>query len=355
MVLKENILMANKGANILIVDDEDAIRYAINIRLSREGYRCSEASNSDNALARLKVEPAELVILDIKMPGKSGADLLPELKALYPEIAVIMATALTDSRIAIHCMKQGAYDYVTKPFDLDEIVIVVERALDKRRLEIENRDYQLHLEQKVREQAGKIRQSFLNAITSLAHALEAKDAYTVGHSQTVTTISIALAKEMGLPTEKLEKIRLAGLVHDIGKIGIAEGVLNKPGALTSNEYIHVKTHPEIAEHILEPVVEDGEILEMVRHHHERYDGNGYPDKLKGEEISLGARILMVADSYHAMTSRRPYRESMSFEKACEELRRCRGSQFCPVVIDAFLNAGKSVVPPADSEISQDQV
>jgi len=333
--------VSGKREGILIVDDEEVIRRFLHQRLSSEGYQCQEASSADQALDELKSNPTELVILDIKMPGKSGMELLPELKVRYPDTAVIMATAIADTSTAIQCMKEGAYDYITKPFNLDEVVLSVGKALEKRRLELENRDYQQHLEQQVEEQAKKIRASFLNAITALAYALEAKDIYTSGHSQRVTEISVAIARELGMPQDSIDKIRLAGLVHDIGKIGIRESVLNKPASLTDEESKHIKSHCEAGERILTPIVEDEEILKAVRHHHERYDGMGYPDGLRGEQIPLGARILAVADTFDAMTSERPYRAAMSDEAACAEIERCKGTQFDPEVADAFLRIRKS--------------
>ena len=331
--------MTEKG-RILIVDDEDAIRRLLHRKLSSEGFQCWEAGDAEQALGKLKNNTVDLVILDIKMPGKSGIELLPEIKASYPDTAVVMGTATTDINIAIHCMKHGAYDYITKPFNMDEVIISTGRALEKRRLELENKDYQQHLEDKVAEQAKKIRSSFLSAITSLAYALEAKDKYTSGHSQRVADFSMAIAKEMGLKQESIEKIKLAGLVHDIGKIGVMESVLNKPGRLTEEEYKHVQKHPEIGERILAPVANTDEILKLVRSHHERYDGTGYPDGLKGIQIPLCARILAIADAYEAMTSERPYREAMSDKEAQAKVERGAGSQFDPEVSDVFLKNKK---------------
>ncbi len=330
--------MTGKQERILIVDDEELIRRLLHQKLSSEGYRCQKASSAAQALDKLKSNPVELVILDIKMPGKSGMELQLELRARYPDTAVIMATAIADTSTAIQCMKEGAYDYITKPFNLDKVVLSVGRALEKRRLELENKDYQQHLEQKVEEQAGKIRTSFINAVTALAYALEAKDIYTSGHSQRVTKISVTIARELGMPQDSIDKIRLAGLVHDIGKIGIRESVLNKPAPLTDDEFRHIKSHCQAGEHILTPIVEDKEILRAVRHHHERYDGMGYPDGLRGEQIPLGARILSVADAFDAMTSERPYRLAMSAQDACAEIERCKGTQFAPKVADAFFRS-----------------
>ena len=328
--------MTEKLDRILVVDDEEAVRRLLNKRLSDEGYQCQEASNAEQALYILRNDTVSLVVLDIRMPGKSGIELLPEIKDSFQNIAVVMATATIDISVAVQCMKQGAYDYVTKPFDLDDVAISVGRALEKRMLELQIKEYQQHLEEKVAEQAKKIRASFLSAVTALAYALEAKDKYTSGHSLRVADISSAIAGKMGLPQDIIEKIKLAASVHDIGKIGIREIVLNKPADLTDEEFEHIRQHPEIGEHILAPIAEDEEILKIVRNHHGRYDGTGYPDRLQGHQIPLGARILAVADAYEAMTSERPYRKAMSDEAACTEIKRNRGSQFDPEVADIFL-------------------
>ena len=352
---------AEKG-RILVVDDEFSVRDFISGKLSDEGHKCTVASDGTSALRKLNAHQFDLALLDIRMPGRLGTDVLREIQVRYPDTGVIMVTAIADVETAIKSMKMGAYDYIVKPVDLNMLVVSVDKALDKRRLILENREYQLHLEEKVAAQTEKIRKSFLNSITSLAYALEAKDKYTSGHSQRVTETAVAIARELGMSEESIEKIRLAGLVHDVGKIGLRESVLNKPGRLTDEEYRHVMSHCEIGERILSPVVEDEEILRMVRHHHERYDGSGYPDGLSGEDIpegtrilavadaytnisgnstkkeqlSQGARILAVADAYDAMTSDRPYRQAMSPQSACAELERGKAKQFDPVMVDAFL-------------------
>ena len=210
------------------------------------------------------------------------------------------------------------------------------------RLELENRDYQQHLEQKVTEQAQKIRVAFLNAITALVYALEAKDEYTSGHSQRVAEISVAIAGKLELPPVITEQIRLAGSVHDIGKIGVRESILNKPRGLTNKEYQQLKSHCEAGERILAPIVETELIVKSVRHHHEHYDGSGYPDGLCGTQIPLGARILAVADAYDAMTSHRPYREAMNVEIAVNEIVRGTGTQFDPEVVQAFFKSRKII-------------
>jgi putative two-component system response regulator len=346
--------MSNKDkGKILIVDDEIRVREILSRKLTDDGYECLSAPDGNTALKMLKSSPFELVLLDIMMPGKSGPDVLKEIKSKYPDTAVIMVTAIADVQTAIGLMRMGAYDYIIKPVELNVLSVSLDRAMEKRKLIIENRDYQAHLEQRVEEQTRKIRQSFLNSTASLAYALEAKDKYTHGHSERVTEIAVAVAKEMSASKNMIEKVRLAGLLHDVGKIGVSEFILNKPGKLTDEEWAMVRGHSEVGERILSPIVEDKEILEMVRHHHERYDGQGYPDGVSGEQmtqgtditvfaeaytnvLSQGAMALAVADAYDAMTSDRPYRPAMSPEAACSELVRGRATQFAPVIVDVFI-------------------
>ncbi len=341
--------MAAKLEGILIVDDEESVRRLLNNRLTNEGYQCLEAANASQALDGMRHKKISLVMLDIKMPGKSGVELLPEIVSGYPDTSVIMITATADMRTAMQCMKQGAYDYIIKPFELDEITISVERALEQRSLILENKEYQQHLEEKVAEQANKIRASFLNAITALVYALEAKDVYTSGHSRKVSDLSVTIARALNLPQSQIDKLRLAGLLHDIGKIGVQESVLNKPGRLTETEFEQVKRHPVIGEHILSPIVDVTEILEAVRNHHEHYNGKGYPDGLQKDEIPLDARILAVSDAYDAMTSDRPYRKSMSADAAHDEIARHKGTQFDPEIADIFNHIKRTDIADSDGE------
>jgi len=330
--------MSTEPETILIVDDEESIRRLLHKKLSAEGYQCQEAGNAEQALEQLRKNTFGMMILDNKMPGKSGIELLPELRTGYPDTAVIMATATNDIGIAIECMKQGAYDYITKPFNLDEVTLSVNRALEKRRLVLENNEYRHHLEDKVAEQTRKIRALSLSAITALVNALEAKDKYTSGHSLRVAGIAVVIAREMSLSQEIIDKVQLAGLVHDIGKIGVRALILNKPSRLNKEELQQLRRHPEIGEHILVPIAGDEGLLRLVRGHHEHYDGTGYPDGLKNSQIPLGDRIMAIADAYEAMTSERPYRRALSDKKARAELERCKGTQFDPGIVDTFLNS-----------------
>ncbi len=327
--------MVSKQERILIVDDEVTIRRLLCQKLSREGYQCQEADGAEQALDKLRSNSIELVILDIKMPGKSGTELLPEIQASYPDTAVIMATAVTDINIAIQCMKQGADDFITKPFNLDEVVLSVSRVLEKRRLELKIREYQQYLEQKVEEQTQEIRKVFLGAIEALVFALEAKDKYTAGHSRRVTEIALAIGRELGLSPDEIEDLRWGSLLHDVGKIAVDQLIQNKPGKLTPEEYEHIMIHAHVGAGIVKPVVNE-KVVEMIEHHHDHYDGSGLHQVVAGDDIPLEARILAVADAFDAMTSDRPYRSAMSVEEALNETRRCAGTQFDPTVAAAFL-------------------
>ncbi len=337
--------MSREQETILVVDDEAHVRKLLRRVLEEAGYSVLTASSGQEALDTLvqsQNQEPQLIFLDLKMSGKLGIELLPEIKASYPDTAVVMATAANDVSIAVRCMKQGAYDYITKPFNLDEVILCAHRALEKRHLDLEVREYKLYLEEKVAEQTKKIRGSFLSSITALANALEAKDKYTSGHSQRVSDIAASIAGKMGLPPETIYMVRLAGLVHDVGKIGVRALILNKPSRLTQDEFQQIQKHPEIGEHILVPIADDDEILRLVRGHHEHYDGTGYPDGLKGSQIPIGARILAISDAYEAMTSERPYRKAMSNQTAYTEIEHGRGTRFDPVIADVFLkNRGSS--------------
>jgi cyclic di-GMP phosphodiesterase len=326
----------------LIVDDEPHLRRVL-VRLMRgDGFSCQEAGSGREALEILERMPAMLVLTDLHMPELDGIGLLTEVRRRYPETAVVLITAVADVTTAVNCLSVGAMDYITKPFHLEEVRARVRQALEKRRLIIENRGYQVGLEERVAVQAKRIEDLFLASIQSLAEALEVKDPYTAGHSTRVSRYSAAIAHTLGLDPEIVREIELGGRVHDIGKIGVRESVLNKPGPLTDDEYQHIMTHPMVGWRILLPLLGDTPLaLNIVRSHHERFDGRGIPDKLAADDIPLEARITTVADTFDAMTSARPYRPGLPVQAALAELKRCSGTQFDPQVVSAFLEAIES--------------
>jgi putative two-component system response regulator len=327
--------MTNRQERVLIVDDEITIRKLLKQKLSREGYDCRESDSAEAALARLAEKPADALILDIRMPGKSGIELLPELKSRYPDTAVIMATAITDTSLAIECMRNGADDYINKPFNLEEVTLSMQRALEKKHLQSQIKQYQSRMENRVEEQTGEIRRLFLGAIESLVSALEAKDRYTAGHSRRVAEIAVHIGNGLNVPEDTIDDLHWGGLLHDVGKIAVDQIIQNKPGRLTREEYEHIMIHAHVGAGIVRPVVNEN-VVEMIEHHHDHYDGHGLHQTTVGNEIPLTARILAVADAFDAMTSERPYRPAMSIEEAITETKRCVGTQFDPIVVTAFL-------------------
>lgn len=323
----------------LVVDDEPIIRKGLVRLLEGQGLEVRSAANGDEALSLLNDEPADIIVSDIEMPGMDGVTLLTEVRRRWPETGVVMVTGQTDVRTAVSCLEQGALDYITKPFQIEEARARIAQAIEKRTLLEANRDYQKHLEERVREQADRIRELSVVAVQALAHALEAKDAYTRGHSARVCAYAIAIARAMGLPQAMLHDLRIGAELHDIGKIGVRELVLLKPAKLTEAEYEHVKLHPVIGERILKPLLGDHpDALSVVRSHHERPDGKGFPDGLKADAIPLVARITAAADTFDAMTSVRPYREAKPAAVARQELKKCAGTQLDEDVVEGFLAA-----------------
>ena len=345
--------MTNHGQKILIVDDEPMIRRLLHQKLAKQGYHCEEACSSEEALDKMRNYNADLILLDMKMPGRPGIDLLPELKTRYPGLAVIMATAVNETNLAIQCMRLGAEDYICKPFNLDEVALNVEKTLEKKRLEQKIKEFQEHLQQKVEQQTVEIRKLFLGSIEALVFALEAKDKYTAGHSRRVTEIALAIGCELHLAEDSLENLRWGSLLHDVGKIAVDQFVQNKPGKLTPAEYEHIMIHAHVGAGIVKPVVND-KVVAIVEHHHDHYDGTGLHQVIMGEDIPLGARILAVADAYDAMTSNRAYRPAISVEEARQEIQRCSGTQFDPAAASAFLKADTSCfIPEKDKAAAGD--
>ena len=325
------------NARCLVVDDDPQVRHAIARVIETHGLATVEVASGAEALAVLEAEgELPLVISDIYMPEMDGVTFLREALRRFPDMAVIMLTGVAEVSTAVECLKLGALDYISKPVLLEEVRARVDKALEKRQLVLQNRFYQKNLEGRVRELDRRNKASLINGVQTLVHALEAKDSYTSGHSSRVSRYAVKTAVLMGYTGELLEQIRLGGELHDIGKIGTREAVLNKPGALTPEEFEHIKGHTTLGERILAPfLAESAMVLRIVRSHHERLDGRGFPDGTSGQAIPAEARIVAVVDAFDAMTTNRAYRPPRSPTEAIDELRSCVRTHFDPEVVSAF--------------------
>lgn len=314
---------------VLVVDDQVAVARTIARWLEREGFECQLAHSVDEAMAHAARRRFGIVLADVHMPGPSGLELARRLKVSDATIQVIIITGSTMVETAIEALRADADDYLPKPFDPQELIHSVRRAAEHRRLLVENREYREHLEERVQKQGERLEKLYLSSIHSLVKALEAKDPHTRGHSERVGEYAVALLDRVGGVDR--ESLRIGAQLHDIGKIGITGVILQKSGPLDGDEVLRIKQHPTIGVQILSPLLEDRTILSVVRHHHERWDGTGYPHGLAGEAIPLAARIVAVADTYDAMTTSRPYRVGLSPQQAVAEIIREAGRQFDPAV------------------------
>jgi putative nucleotidyltransferase with HDIG domain len=322
------------------VDDDAQVRHSLARVIQAHGLATLEASSGAEALAILEQQgELPLVISDIYMPGMDGVTFLREALQRSPDTAFIMLSGQAEVTTAVECLKLGALDYISKPVLIEEVQARVDKALEKRDLVLQNRFYQQNLESRVRELDRRNKQSVINGVQTLVQALEAKDAYTRGHSSRVSRYAVKTAVQLGYTGERLEYVRLGGELHDIGKIGTREDILNKPGPLSPDEFEHIKGHAALGERILAPTLAESPIvLRIVRSHHERMDGGGFPDGLAGPQIPPEARLVAVVDAFDAMTTNRAYRPSLSAAHALDELRRGAGSHFDPEVVDAFQRA-----------------
>ena len=346
--LPENLFGSGPcGHRILVVDDEELMRAIVRERLEMAGYRVEEAASGEEALDKLGDGRYSVLLTDLGMPGMDGISLLGEWSRRSPDTAGIVMSANTELNTAVNALKMGACDYITKPFNFEMLLLTIQNALRKKDIERQLLDYRINLERKVKEQTDLINSMYVRSIDALIKALEAKDLYTRGHSQRVTLYSVAIARELGLTTEEIENLRRAAVLHDLGKIGVREVVLNKPGKLTDEEYAEIVRHPEVAMRILEPIPFFQPLLPAILHHHERYDGKGYPNRLAGSRIPLASRIMAVADTFDAMTSTRAYREALPVPVANAEIRRCAGTQFDPGIVPVFLSCQSRIVVPGD--------
>jgi len=328
---------------ILIVDDEAPIRRILSKLLTEQGYECSAAANAVEAKEKLARESFDLLLCDVRMPGESGLELVEEVMPSFPDMPVVFISGVNDPKVAQMALERGAYGYILKPFKLNEVVIQVANALRRKELEALHRIHMRELERKVDERTqelqlalSQLRQTMDGIVRAISLTVEVKDPYTAGHQKRVALLARLLAKKLGLPPGTIEGIYVAGTIHDLGKISVPAEILSKPATLTAIEFSLIKTHPDVGYEILKPIQFPWPIAEMVRQHHERMDGSGYPRGLKGEEILLEARILAVADVVEAISSHRPYRPALGLERAMEELKNGKGTLYDPQVVEACL-------------------
>ena len=338
---------------LLVVDDEEGIRNALRKFLVQQGYEVATAATGEQALDLLKRQKISGMLLDVNLPGMNGVDLVPKVMELEPNIALLMLTAVNDATSAALCMQRGALDYLIKPIDLSHLGHAITHALQRRHTVLQGQQIDRRLKEEVALRAAERRAEQANlerisvaTLEALVNALEAKDPYLRGHSARVADLSAMVAAQLGRRDEEVEAVRTGGRLHDIGKIGIREEILNKQGPLTDDEYEHVKQHVLVGSQILAPLVHLREVISFVRSHHERWDGFGYPDRLVAEAIPFGARIIGAVEIFDALTTARPYQEKMPPDLAVERMRDLVGTALDPEVhraLEAVISRRQALV------------
>jgi putative nucleotidyltransferase with HDIG domain len=311
---------------VLIVDDDHLVRDALRFALEDAGYDVWAVAHGADALAVLESQAVDIVLSDIFMPGMNGFELLKQIRQRRPDVPVILVTGFGNIEMARQALKEGATDFITKPYNVSEIPILIERNLMRHTIE----------SSRTRDLQEEVRRSYRATLEALLAALDTRDTETEGHSERVAAYTMLIAQQLNLSEAELQHIEHGALLHDIGKIGVPDHILYKPGPLTPEEWEIMKQHPVIGYKMCMKIEMLRPAAPIVLHHHERWDGRGYPYGLNGAEIPLGARIFAIADTLDAMTSDRPYRKALSFAQAREEIERCAGSQFDPELVRVFL-------------------
>lgn len=322
------VALAPDGApRVLVVDDEETIRLALAKFLRSRGYQVATAESGVEALAKLSQGGFLLMLCDVRMPGMSGVELVKQATKGDPDLAAMMLTAVNDAPTATEALANGAMDYLMKPIELPDLLAACERALRKREILMEQRRVERLIREEVairtaelEQEKERLRDLTVSIAETLINAMEAKDIYLRGHSQRVAELAASVADYLGLDEDTIEAVRLAGRLHDVGKIGIREEVLNKPARLTPEEFEHVKDHVRIGMEILAPLKHLGRVLDYVQDHHEHVDGNGYPRGIDSSRITIGGKILAACDAFDALTSKRAYRDPMTPAETIEYLR-----------------------------------
>jgi putative two-component system response regulator len=330
---------------VLVVDDDEDLRRLIVRFLSVRGYEMVEAGSGAEAPVALAQARPALVLLDLNLPGMNGLDFIPEALELDPNVGIVMLTGAADAATATRCLREGAMDFVAKPFELADLDAIVRRSLEQRATAADDRAVFGWLKQEVARRTQELevsrqRQEALtvSALEALVLALEAKSPYFIGHATRVADLAATIATHLDLVDSEVETVRLAGRLCDLGMIGIRDEVLNKQGPLTPHEYAHVREHPAIGARILAPLAHLGPVPAIVRGHHERWDGNGHPDGLRGTDIPLTARIIHVAEVFDALTTARPYQCPQPPEDALVQIALLAGKALDPAVVEGLITA-----------------
>ncbi len=331
-------------ARILILEDEKPIQNILARILAKGGYESAAASDAAAARAAIQKQSFELVLSDINLPGESGLSFARWVQDKYPDTALIMVTGVGDIEIAEDALSRGIYGYVTKPFNPTDLLIRISGALKRRAQDITARARSETMKGEISRQteelvqfSTRLKKAMDGIIHAMALAIESRDPYTAGHQQRVGELATAIAAKMGLGNEQLEALRMAGIVHDLGKISVPAEILSKPTRLSAPEFELIKTHSETGYMILKEIDFEWPIAEIVYQHHERIDGSGYPRGLKDEDLLLESKIIAVADVLEAMASHRPYRPALGIDLSLSELEKNRGRLYDPDAVDACLS------------------
>jgi putative nucleotidyltransferase with HDIG domain len=343
---------------ILVVDDEESMREVVGSTLQQAGFEYRTVSSGSEAIAALRVDSGyALMLSDLVMDGMDGLALLQRVKRAHPQLNVVMVTGVHDISVALAAIRHGAYDYLLKPFEREQLLTIVTRAVENHRLKAENLAYQNKLETFVAEQTQKLRDAYAElessydiTLEALGNALDLKDAETEGHSKRVTAFTMVIARTMGLPRERIRVIARGAFLHDIGKMAIPDAILRKPGRLTADEQALMREHARLGYQMLRKIPFLQEAANIVYSHQERYDGSGYPRGLKGDQIPLGARMFAIADTFDAITSDRPYRAAQSISAARREIQRHSGTQFDPDLVEVFTSVSEQIWQDLRDEI-----
>lgn len=330
----QNQLNGERKYKIIGVDDENGILDSLRVLLENSNYEFVGMTDPVEAIERVRQEHFDLMLLDFMMTPLHGDEVVEEIRKFNKELYILLLTGHKDLAPPLETIKRlDIQGYCEKSDKFDQLLLLIESGLKS----VKQMDEIKRINEELSDSKEQLEQAYLDMVQTLRSAVEAKDTYTRGHSDRVAEYSVLIGEKLGLPEDQIKTLKIGGLFHDIGKIGIPDSILLKPDKLTDDEYSEIKNHPSIGAHILGSAKTFQDIVPIVKHHHEKYDGNGYPSRMKGEEIPYLARIAAVTDTFDAMTSRRSYRDAIDLQKVKDEIKRCEGTQFDPQIAEAFLD------------------